>query len=53
VGAVAQTQFDLAEELSVGGIDEVFGHLAQQCFRGGPELVDEAANARFTFFPGR
>jgi hypothetical protein len=36
VGAVAEAEFDVAEQLPVGGIDEVFGGLAEELLGGGP-----------------
>ena len=53
MGAVAQVQFDAAEELAVGGIDELFGHLSQGLFGGGPQLLDEGLDAGFAVFRGR
>jgi hypothetical protein len=53
VGVVAEAEFDVAEELSVGGIDERLGHLAEGLVGGGSQLVHEGADARFTVFGGR
>jgi len=35
VGVVAKAEFDVAEQLSVGGIDEILGHPAKGLFGGG------------------
>jgi len=53
VGVVAEAEFDVAEELPVGGIDEILGHLAQGRIGGGPQSLQEGADARFTVFGGR
>jgi len=39
--------------LSVGGIDEIFGHLAEGLFGSGAQLVHEGADAGFAVFGGR
>ena len=52
-GVVAEAEFDVAEELSVGGIDERLGHLAEGLVGGGSQLVPEGAEARFTVCGGR
>jgi hypothetical protein len=52
-GAVAQAEFDAAEQLRLGGIDEVLGHAAQGLLGGGPQLVDDGADAVFTVLGGR
>ena len=53
VGAVAQAQLGVAEQLPVGGIDEFLGHAAQGQLGGGPQLVHEGADAPFTVIGGR
>ena len=53
VGVVAEAEFDVTEELSVGGIDERLGHLAEGLVGGGPQLVHEGADAGFAVFGGR
>jgi hypothetical protein len=53
VGAVAQAEFDLLEQLAVGGIDERFRRLAEERFGGGAQLVQEGADAGFAVFGGR
>ena len=53
VGAVAQAQLDVAEQLPVGGIDELLGHAAEGLVGGGPQLVHQGADAGFTVFRGR
>ena len=52
VGAVAEAEFDRAEQLPVRGIEEVFGHAAEGLFGGGPQLVHEGADVGFTVFRG-
>jgi hypothetical protein len=53
MGVVAEAEFDAPEELAVGGIDEVFGHLAEGLLGGGPELVHDGADAGFAVLWGR
>jgi hypothetical protein len=53
VGVVAEAQFDAAEELSVGGIDEFLGHAAEGLLSGGPQLVDDGLDAGFAVLGGR
>jgi hypothetical protein len=53
VGVVAEADFDVAEELSVGGVDECLGHAAEGHVGGGPQLVHQGADAGFTVFRGR
>jgi len=53
VGVVAQAEFDAAEQLAVGGIDQLLGHVAQGLVGGRAELVHQGADARFTIFRGR
>jgi hypothetical protein len=53
VGVVAKAEFDVTEQLSVGNIDEVLGHLAEGLFGGGPQLVHHGADAGFAVFWGR
>jgi hypothetical protein len=52
VGVVAEAEFDVAEELPVGGIDEGLGHGAEGRVGGGPQLVHQGPDARFTVFRG-
>jgi hypothetical protein len=53
VGVVAEAEFDVAEELSVGGIDECLGHVAEGLVGGRPQLVHQGADAAFAVFRGR
>jgi hypothetical protein len=53
VGAVAQAEFDAGEQLAVGGIDQVLGHLAEGLLGGGPQLVHQGADAGLAVFWGR
>jgi hypothetical protein len=53
VGLVAQAEFDVPEELSVGGIDERLGHPAEGGFGRGPQLVHQSSDAGFAVFGGR
>ncbi len=53
VGVVAQLEFDRLEQLRVGSIDEVFGHLAERLFGGRAQLVHDRADACFTAFSAR
>ena len=45
---VAEVVFDLAEGLILREIDELFGHLAEDVFGIGAELLKESLNARLT-----
>lgn len=53
VGVVAEADFDIAEELAVGGINKFLGHVAQGLFGGGPQLVQQGVDAAFTVLRGR
>jgi hypothetical protein len=53
VGVVAEAEFDVAEELPVGGVDEGLGHLAAGRVGGGPQLVHQGTDAAFAVFGGR
>ena len=53
VGVVAEAEFDVAQELAVGGIDEGLGHLAQGLFGRRSQLVHQGADAAFAVFRGR
>jgi hypothetical protein len=53
VGAVAQAQLDVAEELPVGGVDELLGHVAEGLLGGGAQLAHQGADAGFAVLRGR
>jgi hypothetical protein len=53
VGVVTQAEFEVAEELSVGGIDEFLGPAPQGRLGGGPQLVQEGLDTGLTIFGGR
>jgi len=53
VGVVAEAEFDVAEELSVGRVHECLGHAAEGLVGGGPQLLHQGADAGFTAFRGR
>ncbi len=50
---VAELQLAAAEELSVGGIDEVFGQAAEGLLGGGSQRVHKDEDAVFAVFRGR
>ena len=52
VGVVTEVEFDVAEALSIRGIDEFLDQLAEGPFGGGPQLVHQGLDAHFTFFRG-
>src|SRR5262249_44510679 len=52
VGVVAEAEFDIVEELAIGGIDEGLRHVAEGAVGGGPQLRHQGADARFTVFRG-
>ena len=53
VGLSAEAELDVAEELLVGGIDEGLGQASASVLGGGPELVQEGAEAGFAVLVGR
>ena len=53
VGLVAEAELDVAQQLAVGDIDQVLGHLAEGLLGGGSELVHQGTNAGFTAIGGR
>ena len=52
VGQVAQVVLDLAEGLVFGEIDESLGHLAEQGFGVGAQLLEEVLNTGFAVLRG-
>ena len=50
LGVVAQVVLQRPEELCVGGIDELFGHLSEGRFGGGPQLGQEGLDTGFAVF---
>ncbi len=53
LGVIAEAEFDGAEQLAVGGIDEFLGHPAEGAVGRGAELFDEGADAGFAVLGGR
>jgi hypothetical protein len=53
VGAAPEAGLDPLEQLRVGGIDEVLGHLAEGLRGGGSEPAHDRAGAGFTALGGR
>jgi len=53
VGVVAEAELGVAEQLPVGGIGELLGHLAEGLLGGRAQLVHEGADAGFAVFRGR
>ncbi len=53
MGMVAEAEFQGAEQLSVGGIDEFLGHGAEGGIGRRAELFHEGTDAAFTVFGGR
>jgi hypothetical protein len=52
VGEVAEVVLDLAERLMFGEIDQSFGHLAEQLFGVGSQLLEEVLDTGFTILRG-
>lgn len=52
VGQVAQVVLDLAEGLVLRQIDEAFGHLAEDAFGIGPQLLEEVLDTGFAVLCG-
>ena len=50
VGVVAQSAFDVAQQLSIGDIDEFLGHLAEGRVGRWPQLVHQRLDTGFTIF---
>ena len=52
VGLIAEGQFQVAEELGVGAVDQGFGHAAHGLLDVGAEPIQEGADPRFTVIGG-
>lgn len=52
VGLVAEGDFDVAEQLVIGDIDESLGHLSGGLFQAREDLLGEFLNASFAVIRG-